>query len=97
MEYRDWVASKLKINEEILQLTQAEVRGLGITNEEIIELTKRSMIAYSAREVEMPAKIGIHPLHDTFFHAQPADYPAEYGCGIKWGACYPENLSLIHI
>ncbi len=91
MEYRDWINSKLTINKEMLQLSQEEVKGLGITNEEIIELTELSMIAYSAGEVEMPAKIGIHPLHDTFFHAQPCDYPAVYGCGIKWGACYPEN------
>jgi len=91
MEYRDWINSKLTINEEMLQLSQEEVRSLGITNEEIIEMTEKSMIAYSAQEVEMPAKIGIHPLHDTFFHAQPCDYPGVYGCGIKWGACYPEN------
>lgn len=91
LEYREWIGQHLDLNKEILQLTQEEVKNLGMTDEELCEHVRRSMADYAAGKTEMPAKIGIHPLHDTFFHAQPADYPDEYACGIKWGACYPAN------
>lgn len=39
----------------------------------------------------MPAKIGLHPLKDTLMHAMPAFMPKYNACGIKWGACFPEN------
>lgn len=91
LEYREWVGKHLNLNKEILQLTQEEVKSLGMSDEETCEHVRRSMADYAAGKTEMPAKIGIHPLHDTFFHAQPADYPDEYACGIKWGACYPAN------
>lgn len=91
MEYRDWIASRLKINEEMLHLSQEECRNIGITNDEIIELTEQAMIMYSKREVEMPAKIGIHPLKDTLMHAMPAYVPEHFACGIKWAGCFPNN------
>jgi ornithine cyclodeaminase/alanine dehydrogenase len=49
------------------------------------------MIAYSKKDVEMPAKIGIHPQPDSLMHAMPAYLPNEYACGIKWGANFPTN------
>lgn len=91
LEYRDWINSKIKINSEILQLSQEECRALGLSDNEIIDLTEKAMIAYSKKEVEMPAKIGIHPLKDTLMHAMPAYIPKDYACGIKWASCFPEN------
>ncbi len=91
LEYRDWVNSKLKINEEMLQLSQQQCRELGLTDLEIVELTAKAMIAYSRKEVEMPAKIGIHPLKDTLMHAMPAYIPKDFACGIKWASCFPAN------
>lgn len=89
--YRDWIDSRLKINQELLCLTQAEVRGIGLTEDQIIDLTERAMIAYSKRQVEMPAKIGLHPLPDTLMHAMPAYIPEQFSCGIKWASCFPAN------
>lgn len=91
LEYRVWVNSKIKINDEMLYLSQKDCRNAGLTDEDIIELTAQSMIAYSKKEVEMPAKIGIHPLHDTLMHAMPAYLPNYYACGIKWASCFPAN------
>ncbi len=90
-EYRDWINGQVKINQEMLQLSQAECRGLGLTDDEIIDLTEKAMIAYSKKEVEMPAKIGIHPLKDTLMHAMPAYIAKDFACGIKWASCFPEN------
>ena len=73
MEYRDWISKYLKINEEFLYLSRADVASLNLTDDEIVEYTKESMIAYSTKNAEMPAKIGIHPLKDTLMHAMPAN------------------------
>jgi len=93
MEYRDWIKGKLDINNELLYLTQADCRGVGLTDDEILEFTEKAMIAYSTKKAEMPAKIGIHPLHDTLMHAMPAHIPDHFACGIKWASCFPENRS----
>lgn len=91
LKYREWVNSKIKINQEILYLTQQQCRNIGMTNDEIIELTEESMIAYSKKTTEMPAKIGLHPLKDTLMHAMPAYLPEKFACGIKWASCFPAN------
>ncbi len=39
----------------------------------------------------MPAKIGIHPYGDVFFHAMPAYVPTSTACGAKWIECFPRN------
>jgi ornithine cyclodeaminase/alanine dehydrogenase len=39
----------------------------------------------------MPAKIAIHPVKNTFYHAMPASIEEVSSAGIKWGCCYPEN------
>ena len=41
--------------------------------------------------VEMPAKIGIHPMPDALLHAMPACISAQKAAGIKWVGAYPEN------
>ena len=39
----------------------------------------------------MPAKIGVHPFSDVFYHAMPAYVPGSAACGMKWIECYPRN------
>lgn len=90
-KYREWVNNQLTIGKELLYLTQEDVRNIQITSEEILDLTENALVAYSNKNVDMPAKIGIHPLHETFYHAMPAYAPEAFAAGIKWGSCYPEN------
>jgi ornithine cyclodeaminase/alanine dehydrogenase len=91
MEYRSWISGYLEISREVLYLTQEECRKIPITHEEILESTEKALVAYSTKKAEMPAKIGIHPLKNTFFHAMPAYIPEAFASGIKWGSCYPDN------
>jgi len=90
-EYREWISEHLNIGKELLYLTQEAVRALPLSPEEVLTLTEKALVAYSAGKTDMPAKIGIHPLPETFFHAMPAYVPEAYAAGIKWGSCYPEN------
>ncbi|MBN7774471.1 ornithine cyclodeaminase family protein [Clostridium aminobutyricum] len=90
-EYRNWISEYLDIGKEVLYLTQEDVRKIPLSPSEVLELTEKALIAYSAKKTDMPAKIGIHPLPETFFHAMPAYVPEAYAAGIKWGSCYPEN------
>lgn len=81
----------LNIGEELLYLSEQDCKDTGTTVQEIIDATERAMIAYSKKETEMPAKIGIHPQPDSLMHAMPAYLPTEYACGIKWGSNFPTN------
>jgi len=91
LEYRNWVLQHLNIGNEILYLSMQDCKDTGLTEEEILDLTERALVAYSKREVEMPAKIGLHPQPDSLMHAMPAYLPKEYACGIKWGSNFPTN------
>lgn len=88
---RNWVAQYINLGKEILYLTQEEVIGMGITTEEILKLAEHALISHGKGEYEMPAKIGIHPLPEVFFHAMPAYVPSRNACGAKWIECYPYN------
>lgn len=90
-EYRNWVLENLDIGNEVLYLSMQDCKNTGLTEEEIIDLTERALVAYSKKEVEMPAKIGLHPQPDSLMHAMPAYLPKEYACGIKWGSNFPTN------
>lgn len=91
MNYREWVSKHLQIGQEILYLSMQDVIDTGISVQDIIDLTEKSMIAYSAKRTEMPAKIGLHPQPDSLMHAMPAYLPEEQACGIKWGSNFPTN------
>ncbi len=82
---------QLKLGNEILWLTRDECIAAGPTVEETIELVKKTLIAHGKNEYEMPAKIGIHPWDDVFFHAMPAYVPGSKACGCKWIECFPRN------
>ncbi len=76
---------------EILYLTRGDIENMGYTQEEIITLVRTALTEHGKKKVEMPAKIAIHPISNTFHHAMPAFVPAVGASGIKWGQCYPEN------
>ncbi|HCL79292.1 MAG TPA: ornithine cyclodeaminase [Synergistaceae bacterium] len=93
MEYREWLDKHVKIGKEVLWVTQKEVEEMGIPRETVFELTEKALAYHGKKEVEMPAKIGIHPhtQPNTLMHAMPGYIPAEYIACLKWGGCFPEN------
>lgn len=83
--------SQINLGEEVLWLTREECIEAGPTVEETISLIRDTLIAHGKKEYEMPAKIGIHPWEDVFFHAMPAYVPGSKACGCKWIECFPRN------
>jgi len=81
----------LERGKQILYLTQAEVVGLGLTRREILDCVRDALTEHGNKRYEMPAKIGVHPYEDVFFHAMPAFLPELKLVGEKWIACYPRN------
>jgi ornithine cyclodeaminase/alanine dehydrogenase len=88
---RQRLASKLSIGKEIWYMTQEQVRAAGLTETDILDLTRAALVAHGRKEYEMPAKIGVHPFQDVFFHAMPAYVPSRLALGMKWIECYPGN------
>lgn len=88
---REAIARRLDIGSEFLYLTRSECMNIGITPDRILELTRDALIAHGTKQYEMPAKIGVHPLPEVFFHAMPAYVPARHALGMKWIECYPDN------
>lgn len=91
MKIRSEYQENLNIGHEILYLSEQDCKDTGTTAEEILNATENAMIAYSKKETEMPAKIGLHPMQDSLMHAMPACLPSLYSCGIKWGSNFPTN------
>jgi ornithine cyclodeaminase/alanine dehydrogenase len=91
-EYRAWIRKFLDIGKELMYLSQDDVKSIPVTPGEIRSLVEKALVAYSAKQVDMPPKIALHPVKDTFFHAMPAYVPGEFAAGLKWGSCYPENM-----
>lgn len=88
---RDWIATKLDIGKEILYLTRDEVIETGLAEKDILDLTRSALVAHGRKEYEMPAKVGVHPYGDVFYHAMPAYVVPQKAVGIKWVECYPSN------
>ena len=91
IEHRDWIGEHLQIGQEWLYLSLEDCKATGVTEGEIFELTERALAAHGRKEVEMPAKIGLHPQPDSLMHAMPAYVPSEFACGMKWAANFPTN------
>ena len=89
--YRAEIQKKLNIGHELIYLSQDDVKRIPVTPAEILDRTEKALVAYSAKKVDMPSKIALHPITDTFFHAMPAYVPEEFAAGLKWGSCYPQN------
>lgn len=85
------INKKLKIGHELLYLTRKEIMGVGLEIKDILELTEQALVAHGKKDYEMPAKVGIHPFKEVFYHSMPAFVPSNSAAGIKWIECYPDN------
>lgn len=85
------INKSLALGSEVLWLTREECIKAGPSIDETLALTKQALVAHGKKEYEMPAKIGIHPFSDVFFHAMPAYVPGNAACGMKWIECFPRN------
>jgi ornithine cyclodeaminase/alanine dehydrogenase-like protein (mu-crystallin family) len=88
---RESISKVINIGNEVLYLSRDEVMQADLSVKRIIELTKTAMIAHGEKKYEMPAKIGVHPFNDVFYHAMPAYVPSAKAVGVKWIECYPSN------
>jgi ornithine cyclodeaminase/alanine dehydrogenase len=88
---RQKLATRLDIGKEIWYMTQEQVKASGLSETEVLELTREALVAHGRKEYEMPAKIGVHPFPEVFFHAMPAYVPSKLALGMKWIECYPNN------
>jgi alanine dehydrogenase len=75
-------------------LTRADVEAVGLTGVEVTQILEDVFRAKREGQVEMPAKIGVHPREDAFIHAMPAYLASADAVGIKWVAGYPDNQAL---
>jgi ornithine cyclodeaminase/alanine dehydrogenase len=77
---------------QLLYLSQEDVRNTGLTMGEIIEAVEKAFIEKGKGRIEMPPKPGIHPGEgDNFIHAMPAYIPAMKSAGVKWVSGFPGN------
>jgi ornithine cyclodeaminase/alanine dehydrogenase len=77
---------------DVLWLSRADIDSLGITMLEIMDEVEVGFAAQGRGEVEMPAKIGIHPRKDCFIHAMPCHVGGDLDItGIKCVSGYPPN------
>ncbi|MEG0681783.1 MAG: ornithine cyclodeaminase family protein [Eubacterium sp.] len=88
---RENISKKLNLGKEIIYLTKPECENIGLTRDDVLDITKKTLIAHGKKEFEMPAKIGVHPWDEVFFHAMPAYVPEQRAVGCKWIECYPQN------
>ncbi len=85
------LSEKLDIGREFLYLTRAECIQAGPGLPEVLNIVRDTLVAHGRGNYEMPAKIGIHPFPEVFYHAMPAYVPGQLACGCKWIECYPQN------
>jgi ornithine cyclodeaminase/alanine dehydrogenase-like protein (mu-crystallin family) len=79
------------LGRQVLYLSQADVRGLGLSMADIIAAVECMFREKAEGRVEMPPKPGVHTMPDAFLHAMPAYIPAQKAVGMKWVGGYPEN------
>jgi ornithine cyclodeaminase/alanine dehydrogenase len=80
-----------QLGKTLLYLSQSDVAAVALGMAEIIAALELMVREKGEGRVEMPPKIGIHPLPDAFIHAMPAAIPGQKAAGIKWVGGYPEN------
>lgn len=85
------MSTKIERGKELIYLSLKDVLSLGISRAEVIDVVRQAMVEHGNGRYEMPAKIGIHPYEDVFFHAMPAYLPELKAAGAKWIECYPRN------
>lgn len=93
----EFLKTQLQLGKEILWLTRDQCIEAGPSVEETLAFVHQALTAHGKNEYEMPAKIGIHPFSDVFFHAMPAYVPSNLACGIKWIECFPRNPKVYNL
>lgn len=78
----------------LLFLSKADITNVALDMGTVLELVERAFLEKSAGNVEMPAKIGIHPVQDAFLHAMPSFISGLNVAGVKWISSYQTNISL---
>ncbi len=77
---------------DVLWISRDEIESLNITMPRIMQAVEQGFMALGTNEVEMPAKIGIHPRENCFIHAMPCHVAGAVDhCGIKCVSGYPPN------
>lgn len=76
----------------ILYLSRANVKAVGLSMAEIVDVLEAAFREKGEGHVEMPPKPGIHPGEgDNFIHAMLAYIPSLKSSGVKWVSGFPEN------
>lgn len=88
---RERILKYLSVGQELLYITREQCASLGLSRQVILDLTRQALLAHGTRQYQMPAKIGVHPMDDVFYHAMPAYVPSCEAVGVKWVECYPQN------
>ena len=88
---RENYGKSIDLGKQILYLTKDECENIGLTQDDILDIVNKTLIAHGKKDYEMPAKIGIHPWTEVFFHAMPAYVPELRALGCKWIECFPQN------
>lgn len=80
------------MGDKVLWLSRREIESLGITMPELMDAVEEGFAALGRDEVELPAKIGVHPRAGSFVHAMPCHVGGSIdACGVKCVAGYPAN------
>lgn len=77
--------------QKIIYLSLEDVKKIGISMKEVVEITERVYMEKGNGRYEMPPKPGIHPRPDSFIHAMPSYLPELGAAGMKWVSGFPEN------
>jgi alanine dehydrogenase len=72
-------------------LSAADVERCLPSVQERIDLAERALIALSAKDAEMPPKLGVHPREGALLHAMPAWLRSRDLVGLKWVSAFPGN------
>jgi len=84
-------ADPLAQAQKLVYLSRHDVLGLQVSRHDILRLTRDALVEHGSKRFEMPAKVGVHPYSDVFYHAMPAYVPEKRAAGCKWIECYPQN------
>jgi ornithine cyclodeaminase/alanine dehydrogenase-like protein (mu-crystallin family) len=78
----------------ILLLSEHDVRGLGVSLEDVVALVEQAYRLDAEDQAEVPTKIGVHPDYPgSFLHAMPAWVGGDArALGMKWISYFPGNF-----
>lgn len=79
-------------NEPVRLLTAQDLRSLGVTLDEVLDLVDQAYRLDAEGKVEVPTKIGVHPDYPgSFLHAMPGWVDGARALGMKWVSYFPGN------